>query len=1019
MARIYVSSTWSDLKDYREQVRLALRRLGHEDVAMKYYGSDEPPLDRRLNDVAEADLYIGIFAWRYGFVPPGYDQSITELEFRTAVATGKECLIFLLSEDASWPMDQIEFDAYSKIKALRDELREKYLVDHFSNADDLKALVSQAVINWEKCHGVDGKSKLTDWDAYRQAVFEDLQWVKLTVIAGARHERITRIPLADVFVPQLARPGSPISDISDQMLGFKRDLFFEARTSLPSDPTETEIDLQAQKVGPLLDQPPELALHMLGRERTQVMLGGPGSGKSTLMHSTILHLCDLSRAPDSSYPNLRNQPVPFLIELRQYALKQAPDFVEYIISNTHEHYGASIQQESLAALFNEDRRALVVFDGLDEVFDRAQRAHVIQKFQTFALKYPNVQIIVTSRIVGYDAVELGVAGFQHYTLLDFGLQQMRQFLPKWYQYYTWEGDERDAQGLIQRITESPRLMDLAGNPLLLTMMAVIYKHQELPEQRWKLYERCTEVLLEDWDIKRKSFDHKTLLPLDINIRGTHKAEILRRVSMYMLQNGQAGRRKLNAIAYQPLMSILVEYLQEKYKQTSGDAEAIAKGILNHLRERTYILAEIGDGIFGFVHHTFMEYFAALHCKAEFNARKADYEWLKEEVYGAHWRQDEWREVLLLLIAMLVNQGSPIREVVHYLHTRYKFDHPLNITFAVRCLVEAGTVEDRSWAQKVVAELAKAIEKYATRSGKGDTAKFIDEGLKALSMLPSSIGVSQATNDVIYRLEQSKALRERMIAWQIRLALCPRQERMNFALTALQHKSPEIRHSAVVALERQWPGEGKVGQALVEVVYNDRYEQVRQAAIEVLRRSWSESKGVLDAIEGRIKQEAAYSHIVKVIRYLSISHPGDPKALGVILDLVNSSPYLSNHDDICIVASLAIIEGWHDRIDTLVLLRSRAVNDPSPSVRRTAIQTIARGWHDDPATKSLLWDRVSNDPEQLVRQESIQMLTEGWPDDPVTILPPLLGGPRLSHTWFSRNKEYLCDGAERIAETVDG
>lgn len=995
MARIYVSSTFSDLKDYREQVRLVLRRLGHDDVAMEYYGAaDERPLDRCLNDVAASDLYLGIFAWRYGFVPAGYDQSITELEFRKAVETGKECLIFLIDEDAPWPRSLMENAAWDKIEALRKEFRDNYLVDHFSNLDDLKALVSQAVSNWEKRRGVDDKSKLTDWDAYRQAVFEDLQWVKLTVIAGARHERIARIPLADVFVPQLARSGSPISDIPDEVLRLKRDLFVQTEAAEEDDPEAADM-VEMAATDTFLEASPELVLHVLGRERAQVTLGGPGSGKSTLMHATILNLCNLSRVPDSSYPNLRNNPVPFLIELRQYVLKQASDFVDYIISNSQERYGAAIQKQSLEALFNEDQRALVVFDGLDEVFDRAQRANVIQKFQAFARKYPKIQIVVTSRIVGYDAADLGVAGFQHYTLLDFGLQQMRQFVPKWYQYYTWEGDERDAQGLIQRITESPRLMDLAGNPLLLTMMAVIYKHQDLPEQRWKLYERCTEVLLEDWDIKRKSLDHRTLLPLDIHIRAPQKAEILQRVSMYMLENGQAGRRELNAIAYPLLMRTLAEYLQEKYKKTPGDAEAIAKDILNHLRERTYILAEIGEGIFGFVHRTFMEYFAAVHCKAEFNARKADYEWLTEEIYGAHWRQDEWREVLLLLIAMLADQGSPIRSVVDYFRLHCKVDYPFNIAFAVRCLAEAGVVEDPEWAQKVVAQLVKAIKKYAAQSDKDDATKFIEEGLKVLSMLPPGIGVPQVAKDVIRELEQSKMLRERMISWQMGFALRSRQERLNFALSALKNKEEAVRRGAIAALEREWPGRDDVGEAIVEVVRTDRYVRVRQAALEALQRAWPENDAVLDAIERRIDGETSYTFLISVIKYLVANWRSHPKAFPLVLQLSGFRPPEWDYGGVREAAIQSIIIAWYDQPHTLTTLHNVAVNHENAGVRSTAMQTIIRGWPDHPETLPLLQSQAVNDVDSSVRSLAVGKLRQGWRDDPGTL--PLLQDRAVNDT----------------------
>ena len=58
MSRIYVSSTYNDLKDCREQVRIALRKMRHEDVAMEYYvAEDQRPVDKCLKDVESCDLY--------------------------------------------------------------------------------------------------------------------------------------------------------------------------------------------------------------------------------------------------------------------------------------------------------------------------------------------------------------------------------------------------------------------------------------------------------------------------------------------------------------------------------------------------------------------------------------------------------------------------------------------------------------------------------------------------------------------------------------------------------------------------------------------------------------------------------------------------------------------------------------------------------------------------------------------------------------------------------------------------
>lgn len=61
VARIFVSSTFEDLKEYREKVRFNLKRLDHEDVAMEcFVAEDQRPIEKCLKDVVSCDLFIGI-----------------------------------------------------------------------------------------------------------------------------------------------------------------------------------------------------------------------------------------------------------------------------------------------------------------------------------------------------------------------------------------------------------------------------------------------------------------------------------------------------------------------------------------------------------------------------------------------------------------------------------------------------------------------------------------------------------------------------------------------------------------------------------------------------------------------------------------------------------------------------------------------------------------------------------------------------------------------------------------------
>ncbi len=171
--RIFVSSSFQDLEDYRLAAIRVLRQLGHEVVAMEdFVAGSELPLKQALDKVERCELYVGLFAWRYGFVPKkgvvsGDDPSdpkvpeatygstsITHYEYLHAKAKDIDRLAFLLDERVAWPPHLI--DGFSTldpaapknataIRALRTELQLGAVVSYFSNPNDLEARVSAAV----------------------------------------------------------------------------------------------------------------------------------------------------------------------------------------------------------------------------------------------------------------------------------------------------------------------------------------------------------------------------------------------------------------------------------------------------------------------------------------------------------------------------------------------------------------------------------------------------------------------------------------------------------------------------------------------------------------------------------------------------------------------------------------------------------------------------------------------------------------------------------------------------------
>jgi hypothetical protein len=155
---VFMSSTSRDLRDHRAAVREALLDAGYHPVDMADFGARaEGARTACLDEVAEADLFLGIYAWRYGFMPEGSPVSITEQEFDEARRLGKPCFCFVGDEAHEWPAElREEAPGADQLKAFKARIDAELVRTTFTNPDNLSRQVLSSLNRWEK-----GQHKLT------------------------------------------------------------------------------------------------------------------------------------------------------------------------------------------------------------------------------------------------------------------------------------------------------------------------------------------------------------------------------------------------------------------------------------------------------------------------------------------------------------------------------------------------------------------------------------------------------------------------------------------------------------------------------------------------------------------------------------------------------------------------------------------------------------------------------------------------------------------------------------------
>lgn len=352
------------------------------------------------------------------------------------------------------------------------------------------------------------------------------------------------------------------------------------RPNRPLKMAEVYVPLQLLEQGKPLD-----AKQTIQNFKRLMIVGQPGSGKTMLLKSLALNYA-------SDNWDIPQQPVAIVLELNRLSDAKLTIEQQLVKALKRDDFpnGTNFIEQGL-----KQGMIMLLFDGLDEV-NSTDRPSVIQRLKDFIGTYKQCRVAITCRTQVYKR-EFDANVDQTVEVVDFNDQQIRNFLRPWKQSMS---PEKSVEQLLNTLQDRPRIMELARNPLMLTIIAYLYTDTNfvLPHSRAEFYQKATDILLETWDEARQTPNQ---------YKGRDKKLVLRHLALYSQDQTKGEQKDRRHLTWSEVNDQVASFLPTVNLNVENHLEPI----LEEICERSGLLMKIdgGEG-YQFTHLTLQEFLAA-------------------------------------------------------------------------------------------------------------------------------------------------------------------------------------------------------------------------------------------------------------------------------------------------------------------------------------------------------------------------------------------------------------------------
>ena len=626
----------------------------------------------------------------------------------------------------------------------------------------------------------------------------------------------------------------------------------------------------------------------IGSEEFQAIVGDPGAGKSTLLRYLVLDL--LSEKPAwQAVVERWGQRLPVWLPFHFFTQRLSDGTgetasVTSTIKAWLEQHDAGETWRLVQAALN-DKRLLLIVDGLDEwVNEEAGRA-ALKSLETFATSR-STPLIVTARPYGIGRMTLG-PGWNYKRIAPLTIEQQRLLATHYFGAVTSVEEHTPSTEVIanlvddflQQVHETPDIRAISGNPLFLILLIALRlsRSTRMPTERFELYEAAVQLLIDDHPANRRAAATATAprQRLERRLRETlSQVAFINQVRGQISTFREANLREDLVVALRDPENLAMNAL--KAADSADQLLAIAEGEIG-------LLIRQGPTELGFLHRVLQE-----QLTAEYMSNRLDVAELKE-LFDKHMGDPRWREVILATM-WKIRRPSELRELAEIIRSRID-ESPeglqareilAEITFGPYKLPAA-------YAQQIIGDIVHAIE---THPYDPHRARLLDSLLTGIDGTATSsivqgclerwtLLVQEPSSDLVLQISQLPSDEE------LSDSIC------KCLLMALRSPHQWIVYAGAKAIASRCSSDG-IGidqerrllfDELLRILSNPPSGLVQSAALTALALGWREDPKVQELLN------EARSHSADSVRFVALSD-----AIGVLQSTYLNDPKVEPKTD---------------------------------------------------------------------------------------------------------------------------